>query len=105
MVPNPGLTWNLSERRGTYAVPPKIPTTANKGIKKATEYSFLIKGAQLYNCIDGDLRKLNQTTITVSVFKNKLDKWLENIPDEPTIPGQQHRAKTNSIVDQILYTF
>ena len=38
------------------------------------------------------------------LFKVQLDKWLEQIPDQPTVPpGRWRPAKTNSILHQIEY--
>ena len=38
---------------------------------------------------------------TVDQFKYGLDTWLATLPDQPTIPGRQRTAKTNSIVDHV----
>ena len=40
---------------------------------------------------------------TVDQFKHGLDDWLVTVPDQPTIPGRQRAAKTNSIIDQVAY--
>ena len=40
---------------------------------------------------------------TVDQFKSGLDTWLMTVPDQPTIPGRQRAAKTNSIIDQAAY--
>ena len=40
---------------------------------------------------------------TVEQFKHGLDTWLKTVPDQPTIPGRQRAAKTNSIIDQATY--
>ena len=39
--------------------------------------------------------------VTVDTFKALLDAWLSTIPDQPTIPGRQRAALTNSLIDQV----
>ena len=42
-------------------------------------------------------------TGTPDQFKAELDSWLGNVPDQPTVPGRQRSAATNSLVDQATY--
>ena len=39
--------------------------------------------------------------VTVDTFKAGLDAWLSTVPDQPTIPGRQRAALTNSLIDQV----
>jgi hypothetical protein len=41
---------------------------------------------------------------TLTQFKAGLDAWLATIPDEPTVPGRQRAAVTNSLLDQTALT-
>ena len=38
----------------------------------------------------------NLSGVSVDSFKNKLDSWLTQIPDQPTIPGHIRQAQSNS---------
>ena len=82
----------------------QIRNTAPAAVKKAKESSLQVKGAQLFNCIPMELR--DTFTGTAEQFKAGLDKWLADVPDQPTIPGRQRAAATNSLLDQELtYNF
>ena len=65
--------------------------------------SFTCAGPRLFNCLPREIRDL--TGITTEAFKRRLDKFLENIPDEPPVPhGPTSRgAASNSIIDQLQY--
>ena len=67
-------------------------------VRKATEASLPVKGANLFNLIPKELRDMTGTALQ---FKAGLDKWLTNIPDQPTVNGRQRAAKTNSLLDQV----
>ena len=58
-------------------------------------------GVRLFNLMPKSIR--NITEKDVNYFKQELDKFLTNIPDEPNILGHQYqrRSKTNSLVDMI----
>ena len=68
--------------------------------RKPKESSLQVKGARLFNLVPRDLRDMK--AVTVDTFKAGLDAWLENIPDQPTIPGRQRAALTNSLIDQVV---
>ena len=70
-------------------------------VKRAREASLQVKGAKLFNCIPRGLR--DTFSGTAEQFKAGLDKWLADIPDQPTIPGRQRAAATNSLLDQVQY--
>jgi hypothetical protein len=36
-------------------------------------------------------------------FKRKLDNWLANVLDQPTVRGLCQASPTNSIIDQVKY--
>ena len=67
-------------------------------VRKARESSLQVKGARLFNCIPRELR--DTSTGTPEQFKAKLDAWLSIIPDQPTVPGRQRAAASNSPLDQ-----
>ena len=70
-------------------------------VKRARESSLQVRGAKLFNTIPRDLR--DTVTGTTDQFKAKLDEWLSNIPDQPSIHGRLRAAATNSLMDQAQY--
>ena len=103
MVPNCGLEVSHSERRGRQVVIP--PLKGSPSIRKLREQSFQINGPKLFNCLPPSIRNISK--VTVDTFKEKLDKFLSNIPDEPNVEGLTpatcdlySAAPSNSIIDQ-----
>ena len=90
----PAATGRLVEM-GSY------PTKAAAAVRKAKEASLAVHGAKLFNLLPRDIRDI--TTGTVEQFKAQLDSWLENVPDQPTIPNRQRAASSNSLIDQAVY--
>ena len=74
-------------------------------IRKIRHNSFFYKGPQLYNLLPIDLRQVeeivNPSQSHVDNFKRRLDKFLSQIPDQPTVPGLHRIAATNSLICQI----
>ena len=65
-----------------------VPTAMSKGpacLRKAKEDCLALKGAALFNCMPIIIRKSDHGD--VSMFKNHLDYYLQNVPDQPTIAG------------------
>ena len=58
-----------------------------------------MKGALIFNLLPAEVRNIDSHS--VDIFKTKLDKFLKNIPDQPTIDGFGRSAETNSLLDQI----
>ena len=88
-----------SPRRGRLLEISSYQRQAPAADRKARESSLSVKGARLFNLLPRDLR--DTCTGTVEQFKPKLDGWLALTPDQPTIPGRQRAAITNSLVDQV----
>ena len=65
----------------------------------AREKSIGVKGAMMFNLLPVHLR--NSEHGDVEMFKNHLDIYLSNIPDQPTIGGLVRPAQTNSLLHQI----
>ena len=66
------------------------------------EASLAVKGVNLFNLLPQYIRNFNASNpAEVKMFKMKLDKFLEGVPDQPTIPGRQRAAATNSLIHQI----
>lgn len=87
LVPNCGITvQNTPEDRvGRTCRIPRINTGATAAAKSLREQSFQVNGAQLFNSLPPFLR--NMTTCSLDEFKERLDKYLERVPDEPSVAG------------------
>ena len=94
-----GISTSVSPRRGRLVVIPPYNSAAPASVRRAREASLSIQGGRLFNLLPRGIRDIQ--TGTVEQFKAVLDGWLETIPDQPTIPGRQRAAKTNSLLDQI----
>ena len=74
-------------------------------IRRVRHSSFFYKGPQLYNLLPEHLRQFEAIDEPnqghVDSFKGELDKYLEMIPDEPTVAGRTRGAATNSLICQI----
>ena len=95
------ITSMKSPRRGRFVVVGKIHNKAPAAVRQAREASVSVHGARLFNLIPQHLR--DTYTGSVDQFKMGLDTWLATVPDQPTIPGRQRAAKSNSLIDQAAY--
>ena len=91
-----------SERRGRMC---KIPPLTNRQcpsiVKNAREGSMAIRGPRLFNELPKYLR--NVSSVSSDTFKKKLDRYLAQLPDQPTVDGYYGRraASSNSLLDVI----
>ena len=83
IVPNCCMEISHSERRGREVSVPDLK--GSQRIQSLRENSFQVRGARIFNSLPKSLRNLQQSS--VDEFKLKLDKYLENIPDEPSLPN------------------
>ena len=86
-------------RRGRTIQVSDYHPSAPASVRRAREASLSVKGAQLFNLLPRDIRDIS--TGSVENFKSRLDDWLESMPDQPTVPGRQRAATTNSLIDQV----
>ena len=104
LAPNCGLEEMSSERRGREL---RIPNYKGRmGVKSLREQSFQVHAPKLFNSLPKQIR--NAKYLSLDEFKQKLDKFLSCIPDEPHIGDQTPRASnintakpSNSIIDQV----
>ena len=86
----------------------RINSSSPKHIKSLRQNSFFYRGPQLYNLLPLTLRQVEEIDTPkkqhVATFKEKLDKYLAEIPDQPTTPGLHRAAETNSLFHQIPLT-
>ena len=92
-------TFSTSPRRGRVMVVSPLINRGPASLRKAKESSLQVRGAQLFNILPRALRDI--MTGTPEQFKKQLDDWLSSIPDQPTIPGRQRAASSNSLLDQV----
>ena len=81
----------------------ELPPIANgwpAAVRHTLETSLRVEGASLFNLVPTDLRSLEG--VKVESFKLKLDTWLGQVPDQPTIHGRQRAALTNSLLGQAI---
>ena len=100
LVTGYSLPFQNSDRRGLLVTVPPMATNSASAVRKAREASLQVKGARLFNLVPKEIRNLSG--VTVETFKSGLDAWLNQIPDQPTIPGRQRSALTNSLIDQVV---
>ena len=85
-------------QRGRLAEGQHLSNQLPLAVRNAREASLPVKGAKLFNMIPKELRDMTGAALQ---FKAGLDKWLANIPDQPTVNGRQRAAMTNSLLDQV----
>ena len=79
------ITSQWHARRGRMCEVPQISSRATIRVKTIRFSSFASKGPRLFNCLPMHVR--NSTGGSVNDFKRTLDLYLQNVPDEPLIPG------------------
>ena len=93
------LEFSFSPRRGWSAIPKTICSSAPACVRRAREASLAVKGAALFNLLPRGLRDM--ASEHQDRFKQNLDAWLTEIPDQPTVPGLQRAAVSNSLLHQV----
>ena len=83
----------------------KFKQSAPEFARKLRKSSFFYRGPQLYNLLPSNLRQFEEidspSRNNVLSFKNRLDNYLKDIPDQPTTVGLQRAAESNSLIHQI----
>ena len=69
---------------------------ASGHIKTVRNNYFTAVGPSLYNSVPKHIKEQNKLT----VFKKRLDKWLQSLPDEPPLPNY-NCTNSNSIKDWV----
>ena len=94
------LDFIMNSRTWRWAVPEKLAgSRVPAAVLNAKANSLRIKGAQLFNLLPAVLR--NASHGDIDMFKDNLDHYLSQVPDQPTIPGLVRAAVTNSLLHQI----
>jgi hypothetical protein len=87
------------QRRGWEAVPSPVKARAAVAVRKARKASLAHRGVGLFNLLTRGLRYMASNY--QDRFKSNLDVWLSEIPDQPTVPGNQRASQTNSLLHQV----
>ena len=88
------VSFKPLSRRGILAEIPPLPKKCSQRNQSLYESSFAVMGPRLWNSIPEALHQINDQ----QQFKIELTKHLNEIPDEPAIPGYSCR-NSNSILD------
>ena len=80
-------------------MPATVLQSAPTTVKNARAGSLGVKGAKIFNLLPNELRNSDHGDILM--FKNHLDIFLQNIPDEPTHHGLVRGATANGLLDQV----
>ena len=102
-VPNPGVDIRVNPRTGISLHPPKIDKQSPAWVSRLRRDSFLYRGPRIFNVLPNHLRMEDSVRISQESYKNRLDSFLQLVPDQPTVPGLQRAANSNSLIDQIHY--
>jgi len=92
---NVGIKSYTSTRQGRLCWVPLIKQCASGKIRAIREGSLQIRGPHLFNSLPVNI--CGQTQCSVTRFMHKLDKYQQNIPDKPKIPGYTIEMDTNYI--------
>ena len=90
-----------TDRTGRKAVPVFVPQSAPANVRNARAGTLAVKGAQLFNTLPANIR--NNEDGDILMFKNHLDLFLQDIPDQPTMPGLVRGAESNCLLHQVPY--
>ena len=103
MVPN--LTENpfrpvINNRTGRKCAVNAFPRQSK--IAAVRSASLTVHGCRLFNCLPKTIR--DKSACSLQSFKELLDSFLKQIPDEPQLNGytKYRRADSNSVIDMIL---
>ena len=108
LVPDCGIKSKNSRdsRLGRVCEIPQISKKATQRVKTLREQSFQVHGPRLFNSLPKPIRSI--TGCNIDYFKDKLDNFLSQIPDQPMvgdlvpIPINQETGRhSNSLIEQI----
>ena len=108
LCPNPGFQRFLLNERTGFKVEAKQNRKAEKWVQNLRNASFFSLAPTLFNALPLELRNFKLPEIPtkkhVDKYKEKLDKYLWCLPDEPGhIKERLRLASSNSILDQMQF--
>ena len=89
-----GFLFKSRPRLGIQATVPPINRASTAANQTIRDSSFSVMGPKLWNCVPRQLTTISELTI----FKNKITKFLLLVPDKPPLRGYT-TANSNSILD------
>ena len=84
---NTPITWKLSERRGRLC---DVLSVVPGAVGTKCYHSFKWHAIRLFNSLPQHLRNL--TNCSVHMFKNRLDKYLSTLLDDPTLANNDNMS-------------
>ena len=109
LAPNPGFERIPYNERTGLKFEVKRSRGAAKWVQDLRNASFFSVAPTIFNQLPFELRNFAIPEVpskkNVEKYKEGLDEYLWNVPDQPDIPGVQNRraAESNSLVHQIRY--
>ena len=100
IVPNfSNISVYSHSRRGRLCKTPEVVNHLPKATQNLLYCSLKYTGPRLFNSLPKSVRDISNCD--VNSFKNALDKYLKQVPDEPQLVGytMMRRAETNSVID------
>ena len=105
-APNCGISMrDTNERFGRMCNVPSINTKSRAAVITMKEQTFQVHGPKLFNSLPAYIR--NMKNCSLEDFKMALDKYLQCVPDEPSVNGltpigiTPDAKASNSLLDQI----
>ena len=83
-VPNVGINFKWSQRRGRTIVPPPVHKNSTSHAATLRRYSFRSRAAFLFNHLPSELRNIHEQT-SMDLIKRKIDYYLSKVVDDPVI--------------------
>ena len=104
-----GVVPNISEdadqiqtyehiRRGKLCFVPRLNGRALQSVQTMRENSLAVLGPRLFNELEPELRGFDGK---LEVFKRRLDRFLETVPDRPALPHYPQAATNNTLKVQL----
>ena len=89
LTPPTGIVELPPGRRGRL-----LKVTTSGSTSTARYHSFNMSAPRIWNSLPASIRNIRN--VSVDCFKQRLDKVLEQIPDQPQIPQLKHKCRANS---------
>ena len=99
LVPNIGLQFKWSDRRGRQLVPPPVAKNSSAHSKTLRNHSYRSRASRIFNSLPAEIRNAPVETNMLRI-KTMLDKHLKHIRDEPQLPGYTTIGISNTVFEQ-----
>ena len=99
LVPNIGLQFKWSDRRGRQLVPPPVAKNSSAHSKTLRNHSYRSRASRIFNSLPAEIRNAPVETHMLRI-KTMLDKHLKNIRDQPQLPGYTTIGTSNTVFEQ-----